>query len=280
ESASLFIGDADLLRALHAQDGIGALEAGKIVGIGPGSVEGGVARLTLPQVDGSEPKPVQVPAVAAGPIAYGDHDRLPGYVISEQAARTIGLIHGAVQISPSYPTLVTAPGPLTNEQIREVKDIASGYPGMFVASLGDFLPQFGSARAAATAGAALIALCIVAVTVALVASESRRDQAIMVAVGAPPRTRRRIAGARAGLIALLAAIIAVPAGFFSVAVVQFSRSDVVIVSRCARCSAHFPIVVPVTAIVVALIAVPVLATAWGWLTSRHPQRNALLQPLA
>jgi putative ABC transport system permease protein len=280
ESASLFIGDADLLRALHAQDGIGALETGKIVGIGPGSVERGVVRLALPPVDGSEAKRIEIAAVAAGPISYGFREQVPGYVVSAQAARKIGLIGGASSpISRSFQTIVAAPGPLTKKQIREVKDIASEHPGMFVQTVADFLPQFGTARAAATAGAAFIALAIVAITVALVASESRRDQAIMVAVGAPPRTRRRIAGARAGLIAVLASAIAVPAGFLSVAVVQFSRSDLAILSRCAKCSAHFPIIVPAAAIMVVLFAVPVIAATWGWLTSRRPRGNAMLQPL-
>lgn len=281
ESVSLVIGDADLLRALHAQDGIGALESGKIVGIGPGSVEGGVVRLALPPTDGSEPERIEVAAVAAGPISYGDRERLPGYVISQRAARHLGLIGGATAtISPSFQILVAAPGPLTKDQIRDVKDIAAAHPGMFVQTLADFLPQFGAARVAATGGAALIALAIVAITVALVASESRRDQAIMVAVGAPPRARRRIAAARAGLIALLAAAIAVPAGFLTIAVIQFSRADLVVRSRCAECSTHFPVIIPVAAISVVLFAVPVLASVWGWLISRRPRGNAMLQPLS
>ncbi|MFN2640625.1 MAG: FtsX-like permease family protein [Actinomycetota bacterium] len=283
ESAPLFIGGADLLRALHAQDGIHALESGKIVGIGPGSVEAGVVRLPLPPTaafSSSDGERIEVSAVAAGATSYGNREQLPGYVISKDAARRLGLVPGGSgPVSPSFQTLVAALRPLTKDQIRDVKEIAAAYPGMFVQTLADFLPQFRTARAAATGAAALIALGIVAITVALVSSESRRDHAIMVAVGAPPRVRRRIAAARAGLIALLASVIAVPAGFLSIAVIQFSRADLMVRSTCAQCSTHFPIVIPVAAISIVLLAVPLLASGWGWLASRRPKSNMMLQPL-
>ncbi len=52
----LVIGDADLLRAFHAEDGIQALNEGKIVGIGPGIVLDGTVRITT-HPGGEDPDP-------------------------------------------------------------------------------------------------------------------------------------------------------------------------------------------------------------------------------
>lgn len=263
-SSQVVIGNADMLRALHAEDGIPALEAGKIVGVGPGSTENGIVRLVLFSLR-NEPPRLELPAFEAGSISYQGEDLLPAYVVSERGAEAIGLLAGP----PSYfHALVAAPSPLTGEQIRAVKDIAARYPGAYVQTLQDFLPHLGPLRLAATAGAAAIALAIVAVVVALVGAEARRDQAILVAIGAGSLARRRIAAARAGLVALLAAVIAIPAGFAPVAVVQWSRPE------------GFPVVVPWATMAIVALGVPLIAAGFGWLTSRAPKPSAMLQPIA
>jgi putative ABC transport system permease protein len=263
ESSQIMIGDADMLRALHAEEGIPALEAGKIVAIGPGSTDNGNIRLVLLSYQ-NEPPRVLLPAAEAGDISYSG-EFLPTYVVSEKGAKTMGLLPGPPYY---YNFLVAAPGPLTDEQIAAVKGVVAQWPGGYARTLEDFLPQFGLARLAATAGAALIALGIVAVVIALIGAEARRDQAILVAVGAGPRARRRISAARAGLVALLAAVIAIPAGFAPVTVVQWSRPE------------GFPVLVPWTTIAIVALGVPLVASGFGWLTSRAPKSTALLQPAA
>jgi len=263
-SGQVFIGDADLLRVLHAVEGIPALESGEIVTIGPGSTDDGVVNLMTFSAELAQPPRVQLPATEAGDVSYSS-DMMPSYVVSAEAAERYGLLPGP----PSYfGAIAAAPGPITDEQLDAVKDIASKYPGVYVQTIDVFRSDFGPVRLAATAGAALIALAIVAVVIALLGAEARRDQAILVAVGGAPRARRRIAAARAGLVALLAAVIGLPAGFAPVAVVQWSRHE------------GFPVVVPWLTMAIVLFGVPMVAAGWGWLTSRAPKGSAMLQPIA
>src|SRR5690606_41705395 len=60
--------------------------------------------------------------------------------------------------------------------------------------------------------ASLVALAAVGLAVGLAAADARPDLATMTAVGAPPRIRRRIAAAQAGLLALTGSVRGVLAG--------------------------------------------------------------------
>lgn len=261
QTHALFVGGADLLWALHAEDGVAALEAGKIVGIGPGVVEGDAVRLLAVSGDPADGT-IEVPAVEAGDSRFLLED-MPRFVISEQAAGRLGL---APVDSGRF--LVRADAPITNDNVSGAREIAGRHSGAYVTSAEDFVNDFGPIRAAATGGAGLIALGIVAVSVALVAAEARRDRAILVAVGAGKATRRKVVGASAGMLACIAAIIAVPAGMAPVAVVQSFREG------------GFPVVVPWTTIGAVLLAVPLVAAGCAALFSRQPKSSAMLQPIA
>ena len=261
-SAGIVIGDADLLRALGAESGIAALKAGKIVGIGPGTTDEGAVRILRVSYDGEPPR-ILAPAVEAGSTSYPG-ELLPTYVVSEAGARAIGLLRGP---PPYFFALVAAPSALIDDQIDAVKDVVARYEGGYVQTLQDFLPHFRTARLAAIAGAVVIALGVVGIIVALLGAEAQRDQAILVAIGGGGRARRRIAGARAGIVALLAAVVALPTGFAPVAIVQWSRPE------------KFPIVVPWTTMAIVVVAVPLVAAGFGWLTSRAPSSSAMLRPV-
>jgi hypothetical protein len=88
----------------------------------------------------------------------------------------------------------------------------------------------------------------------------------MVAVGAEPHTRRTVVGATAFLVAAMAAILAIPAGFLPVAVVQAARR------------ASYPVVVPWTTMAVVLGMVPLIAAGLAAAASRQPKTVDLLQP--
>jgi uncharacterized membrane protein YfcA len=95
----------------------------------------------------------------------------------------------------------------------------------------------------------LFALTVTGIAVALGEAESRPEQQTLLAVGADPRLRRRITAARAGIIALLGGLLAVPAGLLPVWGLLLSRRS------------------PLE--VVAVVALlPVLAIAATWLLSR------------
>ena len=62
-------------------------------------------------------------------------------------------------------------------------------------------------------------LGVVAVGLSLAATESRDERDVLHAVGAPPRTLRRLAAAKAWVLTTGAAVIAVPAGYVTIFVV-------------------------------------------------------------
>jgi hypothetical protein len=80
--------------------------------------------------------------------------------------------------------------------------------------------------------------------------------------------RRRVSGTRAWLIATLGGLLAVPAGFVPVIVIEVARS------------AARTIVVPWTAIAMALLGVPLVAGLAAAALSRQPRAAQLLRPLA
>ncbi|MGH2511244.1 MAG: FtsX-like permease family protein, partial [Candidatus Limnocylindrales bacterium] len=89
---------------------------------------------------------------------------------------------------------------------------------------------------------------------ALGEAESRSDQRTLLAVGADPRVRRRITAARAGVIALLGGVLAVPAGLLPVWGLLASRGA--------------PLVVPVPEAIAAVLVLPVVAIGAAWLLGR------------
>lgn len=258
-SAPLAIGGPELLRALDAADGIPALLAGRVVGIGPDVVAGGTVPILLP----SGRVVMELPAAEAGTTGIGAV--AAAYVISPQRAAEVGLV-------PRWPHpeqyLLRAPHPLTEEELARIKRLVSGHQGLVAAGAPDYHRGEGALRAAVAGIATLLALAIVGVVVALVGTEARRERAILVAVGAGPRTRRLVAGAVALLLALLAGTLAVPAGLAPV-----------VVFRVAQARGH-PIVVPWTTMAVVLLAAPLLAGATAAFLSRQPRAAQLLRPIA
>jgi putative ABC transport system permease protein len=259
-SAPLAIGGPELLRALGAAEGIPALLAGRVVGIGPDVVAGGTVPILLQP---SERVVMELPAAEAGATGIGAV--AAGYVISPQRAAELGLV-------PRWPHpeqyLLRAPHPLAEEELARIKRLVSDHQGLVAAGAADYYRGEGALRAAVAGVSTLLALAIVGVVVALVGTEARRERAILVAVGAGPRTRRLVAGAVAFLLALLAGALAVPAGFAPV-----------LVFRVAQARGH-PIVVPWSTIAVVLLAAPLLAGAAAALVSRQPRAAQLLRPIA
>jgi putative ABC transport system permease protein len=107
----------------------------------------------------------------------------------------------------------------------------------------------------------LFALSVTGVAIALEEAESRPEQRSLLAIGADPRLRRRIAASRAAVLALLAGLLAVPAGLLPIWGIFLSRDS--------------PLAVPTIEIVGAVIALPVLAVLSSFLLSRPiPDWNA------
>lgn len=254
----LFIADIDLLRALHAESGAEALTEGKALVLGGFQTNKGVVRISDPGRREGYPGG-KVPAVAVDSPSYFNF-LLPRIVISSAVAKDLGLEEAVSQY------LLTAPGPLSSEDIALAKEIAANHPGFSIMSGEDYLPKYALARSAATAASIPLALAVLAVAVALVASESRRSHQILVAVGAGPVTHRKVVGATSGLLALIAAVLAVPAGLLPTIVVQ-------VASQAGR-----PIVLPWATIAVVVLVTPIASGVAAGLVSRSPRIGSLLNP--
>jgi ABC-type antimicrobial peptide transport system permease subunit len=74
------------------------------------------------------------------------------------------------------------------------------------------MPSVGSIHAVIVGAALLLVLAVVAVGLALAATESRDERDVLVAVGARPRTLRTMAGAKAVVMTLAGVAVAVPGG--------------------------------------------------------------------
>jgi putative ABC transport system permease protein len=262
---TVYVGGPDMLRALHAENGIPALLAGKAVGIGPGTVAHGVIRIHGPTRSDGTDQTVSLPAVEAGATRYASV--MPGgefgYVVSAAVAERLGLV--AIP-NGGFHLLVRAPHALTGEDTVRAKDLASRYSGIYEYSNFDLGSHGGRVRLWAMIGGAALGLAILAVALALVRAEARREEAVMVAVGAPPGTRRKVAAANALLISLLAGVLAAAAGFLPVAIVERAQTT------------PEPVVVPWAALAGALLVVPVLAGAAAAAVSRRPPSSMLLRP--
>lgn len=189
------IATADLVDALDlGQDAATAVAAGKVlVAQGEPVNADGTVHLTLG--DHAIDAPAQVVP------ALGHYTRV---ALSAEAAAGLGLAPTdvGVIITPAVPLGVDDRARVT-QVLGAQSLLETGPPAFGDDQTGYLLVGFG----------ALAVLVVTAVMSALAAQETRTDRVTLDAVGAAPRTLRRIAGAQAGLIATAAAWTGVPAGF-------------------------------------------------------------------
>jgi putative ABC transport system permease protein len=255
----LFIGDAELLRALNAEAGLDELARGKALALGGFRPRGGFVQVDPPsgsKAGGSAPK---IPAVSIDSPSYLNSS-IPRVVISLTRARDLGL---RAQASGH---LLTDSSALSSRDIERAKAIATDHPGVFVNSDEDYLPPYALTRTAVTAVSLPLALSVVAVAVALVASESRRSRQILVAVGADSMSHRKLLGATSALMALIAAVLAVPAGLVPLIVLWASADQ-----------ADLPLQIPWATIAIVVFVVPVVAALVSGAFARTPHLGALLR---
>jgi putative ABC transport system permease protein len=262
---TLVVGGPDVLRAFHAEDGIPALRAGTVVAIGPDATDRGAVHLSTSFDPGTtlSPGAIDLPAVDAGTTRWASLVTEYTYVISPTAAARAGLSG-----RPNDTLVMRAPSDLTDDQLRRARAVVSKHLGATVNSAADLGSHNGRGRWAFGIAGTLLALAIVGVVVALVGEESRRERAIVSAVGAAPRTRRALAGASAWVVAAVAGTLAIPAGLVPVTVYRIAQAR------------GYPIVVPWAAIAIAVVGVPVVAAVVGALASRQPKPMSLLRPIA
>lgn len=152
--------------------------------------------------------------------------------------------------------LVDSSRPLTSDQIADARALAAN-AGLTIEVRREPASR-ARAMALATAAGALLALGILAMTVGLIRSESTRDLRTLTATGATSRIRRTLSATTAGALALLAALLGV-AGAYVVLTATY-HDDLGYLSH-----------VPVLHLALAIIGVPLAATAAAWLLAgREP----------
>jgi putative ABC transport system permease protein len=173
----------------------------------------------------------------------------PGFITLDGLRR-----HGWKQIPAGW--LVESSRPLTSDQIADARQVAAD------AGLTIEVEQEGTSNAKlmaiATAAGAILALGILALTDGLIRSESAGDLRTLTATGATSRIRRTLTGATAGALALLGAFLGVAGAY--VVMLALYYDDLGYLSD-----------VPVLYLALAIIGVPLVAIAAGWLLAgREP----------
>nr|MDT0660605.1 FtsX-like permease family protein [Micromonospora sp. DSM 115978] len=155
--------------------------------------------------------------------------------------------------------LVEASRPLTDQQLAGARDLALD-AGLVIEDRnqrGGLL----ALRATATAGGAVLALAILAMTVGLIRAEAAGDLRTLTATGATARIRRALTSATAGGLALLGGILGVGAAY-TVIVAGSSRGQLAELTP-----------VPIVELLVIAIGTPMVAAALGWLLAGREPRS-------
>ena len=187
---------------------------------------------------------------------------LPGLFLPPATIRQLGLVDP--QGTPGYeaaPYVVRYDHPVTDADLAHAQDVASRFidTNAFI----DVPPtrQGGEFRLLIIGLVLLFAVSVMGIAIALGEAESRPEQRSLLAIGADPRLRRRIAASRAAVMALLAGLLAVPAGLLPIWGIFVSRGST--------------LAVPTIEILGAVVVLPVLAVVSSWLLSRPiPDWNA------
>jgi putative ABC transport system permease protein len=162
--------------------------------------------------------------------------------------------HGWKQIPAGW--LVESSRPLTSDQIADAREVAAT-SGLTIEVQRRSHPPT-EVMAIATAAGALLALAILALTVGLIRGESAGELRTLTAAGATSRIRRTLTAATAGALALLGALLGVAGAYLVLAAAYYDDLG------------HLRDV-PVLYLVVAIVGVPLCATAAGWLVAgREP----------
>jgi len=217
-------------------------------GNGPGPGPG--SRSQLPSAETN-------PDIQILPQLPGDTSE-PNVLLTSHAMQVLGL-----QSTPGG-WLLQTPQALTTAQIDTAQKLA-GSAGLTVETK-QAPKSLAPLRNWSTAAGIMVALGVLAMTVGLIRSETANDLRTLSASGASSTTRRGITGATSGALALLGAVLGT-AGAYAALLVWY-RSDL-----------HPLTQVPVVNLVVIVVALPVIATAGGWLLAGREPPGLARQPI-
>lgn len=242
------VADHALLQALGIAERAPDLEAGVVLGVGPGTVEHG--SIELREGDRS------LGEVAATEVDVPFGSELPRYLIGETRALELGFTPG-----PPTAWLLRLDHVPNSQEIAAMREVLVRR-GVFESYEAGRLQPTVIRESLVMGIAALIALGITGIVVALGIAEGRRERALLGALGAAPATVRTAGAAGAGTIVGLAGVAASLLGVGLVGAFQRSRPG----------APGHPAVIPWNAVIFAALAVPLAAYALAWLLSRAEVR--------
>jgi putative ABC transport system permease protein len=197
----------------------------------------------------------EVTALPAGTSA-------PNTVITEYAIKKLNL-------QPSTAGwLIETAHPLSAAQLTEARSTAAA-AGMRIETKSS-IPTSATIINWATLIGVLLALGVLALSIGLIRSETAGDVRVLAATGASSVTRRNITAATAGGLALIGAVTGTAAAY--VAMLGFSRTS-------AQDGISSLASVPVTNLLLILVAMPAVAAAVGWIASGRVPPGVTHQPI-
>jgi putative ABC transport system permease protein len=183
-------------------------------------------------------------------------------VVTEGAVRRLGLQ------TTTAGWLIQADQPLSGAQIHNAEATAAA-AGLSVESKND-APTSAEVIDWATVFGIALSLCILALSVGLIRSETASDLRTLSATGASSRTRRTLTAVTAGALGLLGAVLGTVAGY--VAILGWLRDN-------PQNSVSALGNVPVTQLLIIVVGMPLIATVVGWLLSGRPPAAIAHQPI-
>ncbi len=247
------IGDTTFLRAVGAESGVDALAAGRVLALDAPPPVAGVGAVLLLTV-GRDGTPLDRPALERVPT--GRRVVGPAFVLSPAAAERAGFETGPPPRRGLAPWLVRYAAPVDAAVLTRARLAAERVPGTTVdAALVQSAPSRGIYRAVLLL-CLLTGLVVVLVASALSAAESDGDVRTLHTVGAAPGVLRAYRAARAGYLALVGCVLAVPAGLVP-ALRILSNANV-----------DLAFVMPWRDVLLAVLALPAIAYAVAWTFGR------------
>lgn len=169
----------------------------------------------------------------------------------------------------TYAWFAQSTEPLTAAEIHNAQAVAAP-AGLSIETKND-QPTPSEVTGWATVFGIVLALCILAMSVGLIRSETASDLRTLAATGASSYTRRTLAAATAGALGLLGAILGTLADY--IGVIGWLRAN----------SLHGDLSslgnVPVANLLAIVLGLPLLAAAAGWLLAGHQPTAMSRQPI-
>ncbi|HJP89634.1 MAG TPA: FtsX-like permease family protein [Candidatus Limnocylindrales bacterium] len=251
----------ELLALAHAQEGAADLAAGRAVIVSDRVAVATTMRILIYSEDGTaDPETIDVP-VRVIPVSVSG-GVLPDAFIPEPVIKQLGMVQSAFSDYGGPETYVVQYAhAVSGAELDRATAIAGQH--LDTVAYQDSAPvRPGQGfRLLLIAMVLLFSLSVTGIALALGEAESRPDQRTLLSLGAEPRLRRRIAAARAAVLAFVAGLLAVPAGLLPIWGIFTSRDA--------------PMAVPGIEIAGALVVMPLLAVAFAWILSRPiPDWNA------